>query len=505
MNDRPDEDDGAPYSLQAEQALLGGLLFNNESVWDVADTVRSSDFWEPFHQRLYDAIVATVRMGRLAEPAYLDDFFTGDPAYTEFGGIEYLRTLLDRAPAKAAKHHAETVADLSLRRQLLGAGHDILRCINDRTQSAMDLVLAAERLVGDVSTSGPAQTAFVTIGEIYAAQIAKSRDMKGEPPGISTGIPDLDRKLGGLRKKNVIVIAGRPGMGKSAAAVTLALNVGSPQEEAPKGRGVGFFSLEMPGEQVSTRFGCALAYQREAGDQNPTYEKFERGELTEAQWALLEHAGQRLASMPIHLDFRSKLKVSQILAACRRLKRDWARAGIEPGVIIIDHVLQVQPEKRLNDKVVEISQIADDILDMAKVLDMPVVLLCQLGREVDKREDKRPILADLKWSGSLEENAAAVIFCYRPEYYNKEPAYDAKESAWAIYNKVKARYTNRLVFLLEKNRNGRANQEIETWCDIGANAIEQLSSPMETRTLDFSASRLDQDGAFDSLTADDVR
>lgn len=504
-----DEVKSLPHNLEAEQALLGSVMFDNDIFYDVADGLRGFDFYEPFHQRLYDAIASNIRRGQLAEPTVLVEWFTEDPAFKEFGGLRYLADLVDRAPPSAnSRDYARIITDLAMRRHLIETAGEVLKSATDPTETALDLVLAAERSMGEITMNGPVKSAFEDLSTIYATQLAKSRSLDGQVPGISTGIPDLDKKLGGLRRKNVIVVAGRPGMGKSAAAITLALNVASPSAEAPNGRGAMFFSLEMPAEQVATRFGCAVAFERDLPpEENPTYEDFEKGLLNDIQWQRLEEAGRKFASMPVKIDFRSKLKVSQMMAAARRQKREWEKKGIEPGVIIIDHVLQVQPEKRLNDKVVEIGQIADDILDMAKVLDMPIVLLCQLGREVDKRDDKRPNLSDLKWSGSLEENAAAVVFCYRPEYYNKVPPHDAKDAEWAKYNRVKEKFTDRLIFLLEKNRNGRANQEIEVFCRIGCNVIQNLGEPSPVaRTLDFSTSRLAQDdGGFDSLSAEDVR
>ena len=484
------------FSLEAEQALLGALLDTNECVYDIADAIRSSDFFEPFHQRLYDAIVTTVRSGRVAETAYLDTYFKGDPAYESFQGVRYLKDLLGSAPAiSTVTHHTNTIVDLALRRHLIDAAAEAKASAYDTSQTALDLVLIAERAMGEVSMAGPQAMAFHNISDIFARTFQKAKEADGLQPGISTGIPDLDKKLGGLRKQNMIVIGGRPGMGKSALAVQLAINVATPSSEAPKGRGVAFFSLEMPEEQVGTRFGCALAYDREGDpDANPTFEDFEKGQLNDIQWQKLEAAGRKLSTMPIEIDFRGKLKVSQMLAAARRMKRKWEREGIEPGVIIIDHFGMASPEKRVNDKVVEASQIADDVLDMAKVLDMPVVLLCQLSRDIDKRDDKRPNLGDLKWSGSLEENAAAVIFCYRPEYYNKVPRDDAPAKDWEKYNKVKDAFTNRLFALLEKNRNGRAHQQIKMFCSIGHNVIQNLASAeAPNRTIDFSESRLAQE------------
>lgn len=489
-----------PINLEAEQALLGILLYENEAFYDVADSVRSSDFSEPYHQRMFDAIAVAIRAGRVAEPTYLKDFFEGDPSFGETGGAEYFKNLVNRAPPfNRAKHYADIVTDQALRRYLIEAADNARASAYDTSETALDLVLAAERAMGEVSTNGPQATAFHNIGDIFTRQFKRSREMDGQQPGISTGIPDLDRRLGGLRRQNVIILGGRPGMGKSAAAVQIAINVGSPSTEAPKGRGVAFFSLEMPEEQVATRFGCALAYDREVDPKlNPTYEAFEKGELDDIQWQKLEDAGRRLATMPIEIDFRGKLKVSQMLAAARRMKRKWEKEGIEPGLIVIDHVLMVSPEKRVNDKVVEISQIADDILDMAKVLDMPVLVLAQLSRDIDKRDDKRPNLGDLKWSGSLEENAAAVIFCFRPEYYNKPPKDEAPQKDWDKYHKAKELFTNRLFFLLEKNRNGRAHVSVKTFCSIGHNVIQNLAEAAAgQRTINFSEGRLQQEGGRD--------
>lgn len=489
------EEQRIPINLEAEQALLGILMYENDSFHDIADQLRGFDFYEPYHQRMFDAIGMAIRTGRVAEPTYLKDFFEGDPSFEEMGGADYFRKLVNHAPpARRAKHYAEIITDQALRRYLITAADQARASAYDTSETALDLVLMAERSMGEVSMNGPQASAFSNIGDIYSRQFAQSRNNDGAPPGISTGIPDLDAKLGGLRKRNLILIGGRPGMGKSALAVQLAVNVAMPSPSAPKGRGVGFFSVEMPEEQVAPRFGCAIAFERDIDARlNPTFEAFEKGELTEAQWAKLDAAGRKLASMPIEIDFRSGLKVSQMLSAARRLKRKWAREGIEPGCIIIDHFGMISPEQRSKDKVVEASQIADAVLDMAKVLDMPVILLCQLSRDIDKRDDKRPNLSDLKWSGSLEENAAAVIFCFRPEYYNKPPKPDAKEAEWAKYNKNKELFEDRLFLLLEKNRNGRANQSIKTFCSIGHNAIQQLGEAFAQRAIDFSTSRLDQD------------
>lgn len=489
-------------NLEAEQSLLGAVLFDNDTFYEVADAVQGLDFHEPFHQRLFEEIGATMRAGRVAEPTILVEAFRDDQAFADFGGVSYLIDLMERAPpSRNAPGYAAVIADLAMRRQMIAAATEALSLAHDMSETALERVMAAEKLMGDVSATGSAKSAFEDIGTLARRQMQRSREMKGRPPGIPIGIHDYDKLVGGLRPKTVNVFGGRPGMGKSAAAIEMALNIARPSIERAEGLGVIFFSLEMPEEQVSTRFACALAYDRDlppdanGKSQNPTYEDYEKGELTEAQWARLEEATEQLATLPIEIDFRAGLKVSQMLTAVRRQKRAWAARGIKPGVIIIDHILKVAPEKRINDKVQEVGQISGDILEMAKAVDMPVLLLAQLGREVDKREDKRPIMADLKWSGSLEEDAATVTFFYRPEYYNKEPELDADEKTFAKYHDARRRWANRIVFLLEKNRGGRSNISFEMFCDIGSNVIRNLATIDTTAVFDFSESRVGQSKA----------
>ena len=297
------------------------------------------------------------------------------------------------------------------------------------------------------------------------------------PPGVMTGLSELDEVLGGFRPSTLNIIAGRPGAGKSAAGVQVALNM------ARRGLGVGFFSLEMPEEQCSGRFASSVAYDRQAFWHNgvppfPTFSAIERGDLTSLQWQAYKRAARTIDGLPIAFDYRSRLTVSQMTAAARRLLRSWERQGIQPGAFIIDHFLHIGAEKGARGEAAErYTTICNDLMHMAKSLSAPVILLCQLNRGVEAREDKRPTMADLKWTGALEENSFSVTFLYRPAYYLKPPVETASQTeeqrraAWKRYDEEKGRVANQLHWLIEKNRGGVSNKQIETFCDIGFNAI----------------------------------
>lgn len=467
---------GLPHSPEAEQALLGIVLYENETLHRI-ESVQAHHFAEPFHQRLFAAMAECIRKGVLADPVLLMDRFAGDPALQELGGLRYLYDLVDRCPPPArVEHYAAVVSDLATRRALVTAGRDVSALASKPGEgvTALDLVADAERRFQEIARDGDNRDSWTDVGSSVRRACERARAGRGLP-GVPTGIATLDEVLGGLRPKTLNLIAGRPGAGKSAVGVEIAINI------ARQGRGVAFFSLEMPEEQCSVRFGASLAYDRHAPvysgrSVNPSFQDFERGDLTPEQWDRLERGIEGIDDLPIALDCRSNLRVSQITAASRRLMRTWERAGIEPGAIILDHFLHITPEAGAKGEAVErYSAIVYHVLDMAKGLGVPVVLLCQLNRGVEGREDKRPNLADLKWAGALEETAFSATFLYRPEYYLKPPVdKDPDDRAWDDYQREKLRVGNRLFFLVEKNRGGRSNVTVETFCDIGCNAIRDL-------------------------------
>lgn len=459
-----------PHSLEAEQAILGALMFENAAI-ERLDGLDGQQFHEPFHGRAFDVIRSLITGGGSADPISVGDKLKTDSSYEGIGGLSYLYGLFERAPpAVNAPQYAAIIIDQATRRALGEASRQIgLAAIDDQSRDAAEIALEAERVITEIARSGVSRDAWCDAETAVLRAYQKARAGKGMP-GVALGLSAVDAVLGGLRPATVNVLAGRPGMGKSAAGVQVALNV------ARAGLGAAFFSLEMPEEQCSVRFGASLAYDRFAPlysgeSSNPTFEQFERGDLTPSQWASLDRAMEQIHGLPIMLDFRSRLKVSQMTAAVRRQMRTWQRQGVKPGVVVIDHFLHIAPEAGAKGQAAEMyTAIANDLLHMAKTLDIAILLLCQLNRGVEGREDKRPSLADLKWTGALEENAFSATFLYRPEYYVKPPV-EADDQAWDKYEADKSRAANKLFWIVEKNRGGRSNQQVETFCDIGCNAI----------------------------------
>jgi replicative DNA helicase len=464
----------APHNLAAEQAVLGIILSDNQAV-DRMEGLEGRHFYDPFHGRLFDETLALIKIGRAADPLVMAARMANDEAVKEEGGIKYFSDLFASAPPSAnARSYADTLLEVATQRDLLRACDDVRAAIvSAESKETGDIALEAEKAFTEIARGGLTKDAWhdgeTALGRAYD----RARAGNGLP-GTATGISSLDAVLGGMRPATLNLFAGRPGMGKSAVGVQAAISV------AKSGKGAAFFSLEMPEEQCSVRFGASLAYDRMAPvysgvSDNPTFEQFERGSLTPDQWRRLDRGVEAMKGLPISLDFRSRLKVSQMTAAIRRQVRKWAKAGIEPGVVVIDHFLHIASEAGQRGEAAErYTAIANDLLHMAKVLNIPIMLLCQLNRGVEGRDDKRPSLADLKWTGALEENAFSATFLYRPEYYCKPPVNENDDMAWDKYQAEKSKVAKRLFFIVEKNRGGRSNEQIETFCDIGCNAIMDL-------------------------------
>lgn len=485
-------DEALPHNLDAEQALIGCLLFDGSAYVGLEDMISADHFFLAAHGKIFGHAMQLAKRGEPIDAIVIGHLMEGDAAYREVGGLRYMQDMVARAaPVAALANYAQIIVDAAVRRETVRlAEYMIDEAMKNRDDTAQDILSASQKNLEEVAVFGPAKASWVDLGSIYLRQLHRSRHLDGDAPGIATGIHDLDKVLGGLRPSTTNVLGARPGMGKSAVAVQIALNV------AQAGYGVAFFSLEMPEEQLATRFGCALAYDRMAPvysgkSDNPTYEDFERGELTEAQWEKLERAAGLLADLPIYMDFRSKLKVSHMAGAVRRLKREWLRRGIKPGLIICDHVLHVAgDDPKVTDPTQKFTQISGSILDMNKSLEMPTLLLAQLNRSVESRDDKRPGLSDIKFAGAMEEDAFSVSFLYRPEYYNRMPISDEEDTKnlkeWAKYHADKKRWANRLLWLAEKNRGGRGQQQVEMFCDIGCNAVQNLNiNAGETGRIQF--------------------
>ena len=408
-----------PHNLEAEQALLGALMFDNAVFERLSDRLRGSHFYEPFHQRLYDAIEDHIRQGMLAEPTILMERFKQDPAFQEFGGLRYLADLVDRAPPAAnAPDYARVVYDLALRRDLIRIGGEIIKEAPAPETPAIDQIESAEQQLYTLAETGKPSSGFVSFshalsGAVQMAAEAYQRD--GKLAGLATNLDDLDQKLGGLHPSDLLILAGRPSMGKTALATNIAFNVARNYrwEPTPEGRKtvsggvVAFYSLEMSAEQLAMRI--------LADASGVSSDKLRKGEIDAADFGRIRDAAVEIGESPLYIDATGGLSISKLAARARRLKR--MEHGLD--LIIVDYLQLVTTGDGNSQKnrVQEVSEITGGLKALAKELSVPIIALSQLSRQVEQREDKRPQLSDLRESGSIEQDADCVMFVYRESYY----------------------------------------------------------------------------------------
>lgn len=410
----------APANIEAEQALLGALLFDNAAFERLGDNLQARHFFEPFHQRLYAAIETHIRKGQLAEPILLAEQFARDPAFEELGGVRYLADLVDRAPPAAnAPDYARAVYDLALRRDLIRIGGEIAAQAQagDAELNAQEQIEAAEQQLYQLAETGGVSQGFVAFadalqGALAMAAEAHSRD--GGLAGLSTGLIDLDAKIGGMHPSDLMILAARPSMGKTSLACNIAFDVArnyawEPQPDGSKktvrGGVVAFFSLEMSSEQLALRLLAEASGV--SGD------RLRKGEIDAMEFGRIRDAAMEIQEAPLYIDATGGITLAKLTARARRLKR---MVGLD--LVIIDYLQLVTtgaggPDNRVQ----EVSMITQGLKALAKELNVPVLALSQLSRQVENREDKKPQLSDLRESGSIEQDADMVMFVYREEYY----------------------------------------------------------------------------------------
>jgi replicative DNA helicase len=391
-----------PHSIEAEQALLGALMVNNEVLDKVADLVRSEDFHEPVHGRIFRAVMALQERGDCAAPHTLASYFENDEALAEIGGPSYLGRLAGSAVTIInTPSYARVIRDLALRRQMIVIGEEVARAAAEAGPAAtlpeqierIEQLLygVAERASGHRGGRHIRQLGEELLDEIDAAC------RKGGVVGVPTGFADLDRLVGGLHRKDLTILAGRPSMGKTALATNIAYHAA--QRDHP----VAFFSLEMGGSQIAARVMGELA--------GISPHRMRTGNVSPDDFRLLDQQVRGLENVGLFVDDEANISLSAIRARARTLKR---RHNIE---LIIADYLQLVRVGRAESRLQEVRQISAGLKGMAKELDIPVLALSQLSRAVEGREDKRPQLSDLRESGDLEQDADIVMFIYRPEYY----------------------------------------------------------------------------------------
>ena len=457
LPDTPDTTPEAlPHNIEAEQQLLGAILTNNDLFDRISSIVRPEHFFEPVHQRIYEIATARIQKNALASPVTLKAFMEDDPGLKELGGAAYLVRLAGAAVASyAARDYATMIHDLAVRRDLIRLGRDI----SDKaarvevSSEPKEQIVEAEQALYKLAEQGVTERGFQSFLKavtqaVYVANAAYQRD--GGLAGISTGLADLDKKLGGLHPSDLIILAGRPSMGKTSLATNVAFNIAKAWQRGQRPDGtegtvnggvVGFFSLEMSAEQLAARILSEAA-------EVPS-EQIRRGDMTEEEFRRFVEAAKALEACPLFIDDTPALPIAQVAARARRLKRT---PGLD--VLMVDY-LQLLRGSSKESRVQEVSEITQGLKAIAKELNIPVIALSQLSRAVESRDDKRPQLSDLRESGSIEQDADVVMFVFREEYYReREKPGDHDLEGMAKWQGIMEQVHGKAEVIIGKQRHG---------------------------------------------------
>lgn len=399
------------HNIEAEQQLLGALFIKN-SAYDLISNILTTDhFYDPLHGRIFGAIKARIETGQVADPITLKNQFIEEPPLGDLTVPQYFGRLAAHATSILnVKSYAETIAKLATRRKIAQVAQEINEAAHNCSDDAdPDSILEdAETALFAVASPSRFGSGFMSFRELSTEAVemaAKAYKNGGGLAGLGTDFVDLDKKMGGLQNSDLIILAGRPSMGKTALATNIAYNVAANLRKNKINGVVGFFSLEMSGEQLTTRM--LASYSKLPS------EKIRRGDISEDDFRLLTKNVEELKDLPLHIDQTGGITIAQLAARARRLKR---QKNLK--LLIVDYIQLLSGGKSgSNNRVQEVTEITTGLKALAKELDIPIIALSQLSRQVEQRQDKRPQLSDLRESGSIEQDADVVIFVYREEYY----------------------------------------------------------------------------------------
>jgi replicative DNA helicase len=401
-----------PHNADAEQGLLGALLVDNRAFEKISDFLKAEHFYAPAHGRIFAVIAKLIERGQIASPVTLKALVHDDEDLAHLGGGAYLADLAASVVTiVSVEAYGRTIFDLHLRRELIAMGEEMVSEAHkhDIDQPPTEQIEAVERKLYELATVGDVGSGFVPFstsltGAITMAEAAYRRS--SHISGVTTGLRDLNKKLGGLQPSDLLILAGRPSMGKTSLATNIAFNAAQAyaQSNGKEGAVVAFYSLEMSAEQLATRI---LSEVSEVGS-----EKIRKGEVRDVEFRRFVEASQTLASIPLYIDDTPALSIAQVRTRSRRLKRQF---GL--GLIVIDYLQLLRGTGSVESRVLEISEITRGLKALAKELSVPVMALSQLSRAVEQRDDKRPQLSDLRESGTIEQDSDVVMFVFREEYY----------------------------------------------------------------------------------------
>ncbi|MGV2981710.1 replicative DNA helicase [Camelimonas sp. ID_303_24] len=421
----------APHNLEAEMALLGAIMINNDAYYRVSDFLNAPHFHIEAHRRIYEVASQLIRAGKIATPITMKTFLQGLDI-GEMTIAQYMARLAAEATTIInAEHYGRAIYDLAIRRELISVGSDMVNLAYDAPVEAAprDQIEEAERKLYALAETGRYDGGFMPFGNALTEAIdmaAAAFKRAGKLSGVSCGLTDLDQKMGGLQRSDLIILAGRPAMGKTSLVTNIAFNVAKAWKaerrqdgvlESVNGGVVGFFSLEMSAEQLANRI---IAEQSGVASY-----KIRRGDLQEDEFIRIADAAREMQSLPLYIDQTGGISIAQLTARARRLKR---QRGLD--LLIVDYLqLLTGSSKKGDNRVQEMTEITTGMKALAKELQVPIIALSQLSRQVESRDDKRPQLSDLRESGSIEQDADVVLFVYRDEYYlkMKEPKPGSEE------------------------------------------------------------------------------
>lgn len=457
-----------PRNIEAEQALLGALLANNKAFESISDYLKANHFADPIHARIYDVISKLILRGHVADTITLKNYFEQEGTLNDVGGYKYLIKLAESSsPLTNPEYYAQYIYEQYLRRELISTGYDIVNHAmkEDIDSSASAQIEEAEKRLYDLSDKGDSSRGFVDFAEALSSSLStieKAYQREGNISGISTGLDDLDKRTGGLNNSDLIILAGRPAMGKTALATNMAYNVAELMSRDtgsidPKDRGVAFFSLEMSADQLATRILSSTA--------GISSQRMRNGDIDNGEFGRIAEVIRSLEKMPLYIDDTPGLTVNAIRNRARRLKRT---KGL--GLIVIDYIQLITGSSKRGEinRVQELSEISRGLKIMAKELNVPVIALSQLNRGVEQRDDKRPLMSDLRESGSIEQDADIVLFVYRENYYiqNEEPKETDKNYTQEKHDKweQKMKATKyRAEVIIGKHRHGPTGSVTLSW------------------------------------------
>jgi replicative DNA helicase len=476
-----------PANIEAEQALLAAILANNHAYERVSEYLLPEHFADPAHARIFEACRTLIDRGQQASAITLRNVFDQDGDLTDVGGAEYLAQLQASYITIDVRHYGRLIYDLYLRRELIELGEEVVNEAfrHDLEVSALDQVESAEQRLYFLSEQGQIEGGLQPFRSgladaIEAAEAAYKRDTS--LVGVTTGFDDMDEYLGGLHRSDLLILAGRPSMGKTALATNIAVNAARSKRverdqdgyEVEKPEVVAFFSLEMSAEQLASRIIAEAADVRS--------DLMRKGQLSEEDMRRVLDVHRELERLPLYIDDTPGITVAALRSRARRLKR---QQGL--SMIVVDYLQLLQPPAgmRSDNRVQEVSEITRNLKIVAKELNVPVIALSQLSRQVENRDDKRPQLADLRESGSIEQDADVVMFIYREEYYLD------RESPGQRLNETEEKWQERL------DRHNERLEKARNKADVII--AKQRHGPIGTVTLHFNPERV----RFSNLAEDD--